>query len=330
LKQNVKHPTIMGRSKPAPKRRRIEEEEAEKAAIQTLLNAPPDQVEAAAAEATRSDCETWPQLSLEDNAKVPNWLTGLGTSRTIVDPHFQALKDLHEEIKNQATTWVSWSGSLQDPRKRAFGFLPNTLGYEEKIREFLDISTPWKTDEDGNEERIRNHRAMVVLKELPLGVSEAIEHICQVFSAGLDEYSPLKAYLKYSNLIAAQPNLHCGRNLLSTHVDHPLKDGFGVVIITVGVVGSGKILLQDSTATHRMTMEVSQGQAYMLADKARDACAHGVLASESHRESLNFRFGLHDFPAPTSNLQLIPAQQVLKYWETDMKGAGENIISSRR
>lgn len=294
----------------------MDEEEKEKAAIQTLLNTPQDQVEAAAAEATRSDCESWKHASLQED--VPNWLSGLGTSRTIIATHYQAMKDLHEKIKEQATSWTSWSGSKDDPRKRAFGFLPNTLGYQDNIRESLDISTPWKEKEDDGEERPRNNRAMVILKDIPAGVSEAIEHICQNFSGVFDDDSPLKGYLKYSNLIAAQPNLHCGRKLLPAHVDHPLKDGFGVIIITVGIVGDGKILLHDSTATHRMTMDVSQGQVYMLSGKARDACAHGVLASEDRRESLNLRFGLHNLQSATaSNLRLIPAQQVLKYWETD-------------
>jgi hypothetical protein len=312
----------MGRSKPAPKRRRIEEEEAEANAIQTLLNAPQEQVDAAAAAATRYASDVWPKLELElkdgDKVEVPDWLTGLGASTTLPPQHFQALQALHDKIKEQATTWTSWSGSVQDPRKRAFGFLPNTLGYKEETRTRLDISTPWK-EEDTTEERTRNHGAMVLLKELPPGVKEAMDYLCQTFSESLaDSSSFLRDHLNYSNLIAAQPNLHCGRELLPSHVDHPLKDGFGVVIITISMVGSGTILLKDYKAANKMTMVVKQGQAYMLADKARDACAHGVLTTtgEGHRESLNLRFGLHDLK--TSKLSLISSRQVLQYWETNV------------
>lgn len=87
---------------------------------------------------------------------------------------------------------------------------------------------------------------------------------------------------------AAQPNLHCGRELLPTHVDHPKKDG----------------------------MEVSQGQAYMLSGMARDACAHGVVASSGHRESLNLRFGLHDLEKGV-NHPWISSSNVLHYWEKE-------------
>ena len=311
----------MGRSKPLPKRRRIDEEEAERAAIQALLDAPSEQVEAAAAEATRKSCEAWPSLSLESTAeKVPDWLKGLGKTKLIPPPHFEALRSLHELIKEQATTWTSWSGSREDPRKRAFGFVPDTLGYEEKTRASLDISTPWKDDDDGKEKQ-RNNRAMVVLEKPPVGVLDAIEYLCQEFSTDLDDDAPLKKYLKYSNLIAAQPNLHCGRKLLPTHVDHPLKDGFGIIIITIAIKGSGTLLLRDSAAKNGTTMEVAQGHAYMLADKARDACAHGVLATGGERESLNLRFGLHDYSYLHLNLPLVPAHQVLQYWEDDTNAA---------
>jgi hypothetical protein len=312
----------MGRSKPAPKRRRIDDEQAEKEAIQALMNVPQEQVEAAAAEATRSDIEDWPKVSFSDpNFEIPDWVTGLGISHSLPESHFKALEGLHETIKAQSSTaWTSWSGSPTDPRKRAFGFLPDTLGDQETTRSFLDISTPWKP-EDGTEERQRNNGAAVVLKDIPAGAREAIDYLCNYFGEKITD-SSLKPYLSYTNLIAAQPNLHCGRHLLPTHVDHPLKDGFGVVIITVGMAESGTVFMRDSTNSKGITMEVCKGQAYMLSDKARDSCAHGILASkngghDSNRESLNLRFSLHDFTGDSISLTKIPARQVLQYWEAE-------------
>jgi hypothetical protein len=230
-------------------------------------------------------------------------------------PHCQTLKSLHEKIKQEASVWTSWSGSQEDPRKRAFGFLPGTLGYDSKMRESLDISAPWSKDDTGGE-RTRNHRAMVVLEDdsLPEGTQEAIEFLCQFFCEQMPESSPLRKYLRYSNLVAAQPNLHCGRELLPTHFDHPKKDGFGVVIVTVSIVGSGIILLEDSVAKLKRTMQVSEGQAYMLSGKARDACAHGVLATSGQRESLNLRFGLHDLDRGSDH-PIVLSSDVLQYWE---------------
>mmetsp|Transcript_29962 Transcript_29962/g.45423 ORF Transcript_29962/g.45423 Transcript_29962/m.45423 type:complete len:327 (+) Transcript_29962:50-1030(+) len=321
----------MGRTKDrAPKKRRLvldNENDASslhKAAIDTLLETPTDVVEAAAAEATRSKSESWKEIPLSNKNEVPEWLKGLGTSKKIADSHFQGLKLLHQTIKANVdgnNSWASWSGSNEDPRKRAFGFLPDTLGFQETTREFLDISTPWKDKKDSKnvgiedaEERSRNNRAMVVLENLPDSIKEAIQHVCELFSDFVPE--EFRSVLTYSSLIAAQPNLHCGRTLLPVHVDHPLKDGFGVVIVTVGIVGSGTILLIKSAEDTAVKMQAPEGYAYMLSDKARDSCSHGVLAhdDDDQRESLNLRFGLHDFAM--QGLPLISSQKVLKYWET--------------
>ena len=422
----------MGRSKqPAPKRRRIQEEEAEQQALQTLLATHTDQVEAAAAEATRARIQHWPQLQLartttastitnEDGnscrvydpqpppeEEKESWLAGLGVATTVPSHHFQALRCLHEQIKEQVTStsptstsssanqqqvvstggasWSSWSGSPDDPRRRAFGILPHTLGCRDDVQDRLDISTPWKNNDEQDDERSRNHKAIVVLDTLPKGCREAIDWLCETLGDFIvEEESPpnnnnkgddddhhqqqqqqqqqqpqqqqerqalplIRDYLQYDHLIAAQPNLHCGRDLLPIHVDHPLKDGFGVIIVTIGMVGSGTLLLQSNHTNEsqqkRTTMRVEEGQAYLLSGMARNACAHGVLATASEggkRESLNLRFGLHDFdfglgassssssisdttagakevdknePRSCRLLPVVPSSDVLQYWE---------------
>lgn len=352
----------MGRSKPTPKRRRVEDEEAQQQAIQTLLAAPADQVEAAAAEATRSSMQHWPKLS--NDVIVPEWIEGLGLATTVPTHHLEALRRLHERIKEQAkkSSWASWSGSPDDPRRRAFGVLPDTLGSRDDVRDCLDISTPWtsrtlttgrNTNKPVDDERTRNHKAIVLLDKLPEGCREAIDWLCQTLNDSIiapkqivhDPDSnnknnlplplPLQGYLHYDFLVAAQPNLHCGRDLLPIHVDHPLKDGFGIIIVTISMVGSGTILLQNHTGTQKRTMTVGQGQAYMLSGMARNACAHGVVATQSEggvRESLNLRFGLHDYDCsitrggarrgkqdekdtPFCRLPVIPSRDVLQFWE---------------
>ena len=183
------------------------EEELAKA-IELLRKAPPDQVEAAAAEATRTDLDRhdrWIHLRLPTvyvssslspvrtittatvfddkhidsaslprtnmpkrnstgadkntindietistkttmnspvfDSQVPSWLRGLGFARLGTED-FIALKKLHQIIKDRIDQnrdentggapssskleWASWSGSIDDPRKRAFGFLPQT------------------------------------------------------------------------------------------------------------------------------------------------------------------------------------------------------------
>ena len=198
---------------------------------------------------------------------------------------------------------------------------------------------------------------MVVLEEyeVPDGVREAIQNICRVFRECLsskdkdsntttknnsddDDYRHrLAQFLRYEYLIAAQPNLHSGRSLLPVHLDDPQKDGFGVIIVTIGMEGSGTILLRDAKGVkHGVALKLDAGEAYMLSDRARDACAHGVLADGrkdngipfSNRESLNLRFGLHDVAAPSntctednvndatvSDFPIIPASNVFRDWD---------------
>jgi len=312
------------------------------------------------------------------NSQVPSWLRGLGFARLGTED-FIALKKLHQIIKDRINQnrdentggapssskleWASWSGSIDDPRKRAFGFLPQTWGYDPEIRNNrLDITMPMKQAIDGvaENDRIRNKRSMVVLEEseVPEGVEEAIQNVCQKFRTcllskkndfqttsencdDLDNRHRLAQFLRYENLIAAQPNLHSGRALLPVHLDDPRKDGFGVIIVTIGMEGIGTILLRDARGIHRgVAMRLEAGEAYMLSDRSRDSCAHGVLAEGctspsddsratipwSERESLNLRFGLHDLMPPSrskcvssdelsSALPIVPANMVLRHWE---------------
>ncbi|VEU39074.1 unnamed protein product [Pseudo-nitzschia multistriata] len=311
---------------------------------------------------------------------VPPWLGGLGFAR-LSREDFVAFRKLHQAIKDRINNtnkhaqkkngststssklgWASWSGSVNDPRKRAFGFLPGTWGYDPETRNNrLDITMPetYVAEDTKTDERKRNKREMVVLDEsdVPDGVREAIDNICRVFRECLlsknercdatpnahDNDSGyrhrLAQFLRYENLVAAQPNLHSGRALLPVHLDDPLKDGFGVVIVTIGVEGSGTILFRDAKGVKNgVTMNLDEGEVYMLADRARDACAHGVLADArkedctsdgipfSKRESLNLRFGLHDAMLPpsivngtndaaSSSLPVIPACNVFRHWD---------------
>lgn len=299
----------------APKRRRLDEEQKEKQALEELKAAPVELVEQAAADAFRHAVDYWPVV--DGTAPLPGWLDGLGVATTIPTEHFTALQSLHQGIIQQADThsWSSWSGDPKDPRRRAFGILPDTLGSEESIRQKLDISMPWSTDNrDG--ERVQNQQATVLLKVLPKGVKEALEWLCQTMIKSVKD-PDLRPYLCYDNLIAAQPNLHKGRSLLPIHVDHPLKDGFGIIIVTIGMVGNGTILFQDFGDTRKAKLRVQQGQAYMISGTARNACAHGVLADVewSQRESLNLRFGVHDLFENRAGLTKISSDSVLKYWE---------------
>lgn len=307
----------MGRSKPQPKRRRVEEEEKEQQAIAMLLAAPPEQVDAAAAEATRMDICNWPTIDL--TSRIDDSIDGIG--HCTLDPsHFRQLQQLHDTIKSEAHgSWTSWSGSPSDPRRRAFGHVEGTLGYQPETCSQLDISTPWQPEQASVDERPRNSRAMVFLEknQCPSNLQEAVNSLCQQ----MVQFAPkhVRPFLKFEQLIAAQPNIHNGRHLLPSHVDHPLKDGFGICIVTIAVHGNASVLIQSKT--YKGKLPLAKGQAYLLSGSVRNQCAHGVLAdaTSEYRESLNLRFGLH-------GPKTVSAEEVLQHWgddETTVKASAE-------
>jgi hypothetical protein len=467
----------MGRCKQAPKRQRVDVDNShdrptstesslssssaldalfrdshvhkdQREAIETLLAAPDDAVEAAAAEATRLLIETWPQIDAlvpiaatshskaatttaavafaattttltsgttsttdfatgiaQPQASLPSCFKGLAKC-TLSPEDFEVLQDFNQAIQERAQEWTSWSGSPIDPRRRVFGFLPNSfLGLSTHSNE--DNESPMASDKDhigrttsswnwkdqidvtmplqqqqstGNEnntplkvlrqtqqeapekERQRNARAMVSLGEngdedwllsniIPKDTStkepkaklrpHQLRHA--IFNL-LDAFRPhapsrVQPYLSLPNLVAAQPNLHCGRHLLPAHVDHPLKDGFGICIITIAMKGNAQLFLEESTlsssrssshqgeAASRGVMSIHKGQAYLLSGPARNQCTHGVLAHDdcSDRESLNLRFGLHGVILPQS--ENAPSVQSKEDCGTHMTSTKAEVIS---
>jgi len=144
-----------------------------------------------------------------------------------------------------------------------------------------------------------------------------------------------KEYVSLENLIALQPNLHNDAKHLPPHLDFPMHDGFGVVIVTIQMAGPQSViaLLKGADSDFDVTVEkekekcwtfpLNVGDCYILSGDARNVCDHGVLCvgggRRSHkvdaaRESLNLRFGLHtpqfadqevywQFPSFSSTLQ---------------------------
>ena len=104
------------------------------------------------------------------------------------------------------------------------------------------------------------------------------------------------------------------------HLDEPLNDGFGIVIVTLAIRGSAKILLRrGGTSTEELSEEAcfdlhaTQRQGYALSGEVRNAWLHGVLAEDGSeaRESLNLRFGLH---AAGADEEFSAADEVERHW----------------
>ena len=100
----------------------------------------------------------------------------------------------------------------------------------------------------------------------------------------------------------------------AVHLDSPLHDGFGVVIVTVCVHQNAQIILipsDDKAICKPYVFNASEGDVYVLSGAARNIFDHGVICENEKRvtsqqstltkkrqknigrESLNFRFSLH-------------------------------------
>ena len=126
--------------------------------------------------------------------------------------------------------------------------------------------------------------------------------------------------ISMDQLHALQPNLHNGLDHLPAHIDSPMNDGFGIVIVTICVHQNADILMLSNKSNKSWVFNVQEGQTYVLSGDSRNICDHGVICplekrgrraagdenppnkktrkkrggSENvGRESLNLRFGIH-------------------------------------
>ena len=287
----------MGKSKQSrPKRRRIEEDNAgeqdtQKKAIETLKNLPSVEVEMAAEHVFREVVSKYPLLLCQSKKLIdddgPACFAGLAKC-SLSETSFATMKNLHELIKAKVSQNASsWSGEPTDPRRRAFGFVNGSF------RDLVDLSLPGTTHV--SEQRKKNSRASMSFdsNDPLLSASKKVIEELQTKFGNKIHPSHHEKYLSFEEWIAAQPNMHGERLLLPAHWDHPSKDGFGIIIVTVAVKGNATIFFASHDENHFGKIEIQEGEAYMLSGPVRAACTHGVLATSPGRESLNLRFGMH-------------------------------------
>ena len=306
----------MGKSKQSkPKRRRMNEDNVEQhdtqiKAIETLKNLPPVEVEMAAEQVFSEVVDKYPKLfcqsqeeEIDDN--VPKCFEGLAKC-SLSEASFATMKNLHKSIKEEVSQNASsWSGEPTDPRRRAFGFVNGSF------RDMVDLSLPGTTLV--SEQRKKNYRASMLFKSndpLLIATKKLFEELQTKFGNKIQP-SHHEKYLSFEEWIAAQPNMHGERLLLPAHWDHPSKDGFGIIIVTVAVKGNATIFFASHDENHFGKIEIKEGEAYMLSGPVRAACTHGVLATSPGRESLNLRFGLHD-RVPNVDPK---SEEVTSFWE---------------
>ena len=221
---------------------------------------------------------------------------------------------------------VTWGEGQhdKDPRRRMYGFMPGqrqalveagikiqkegALGDQEheytlqKASVDLVFCSQKETgqDDDSKQDTEKEEDDSLILS---LTVYDALVAITKRVQDLVPE--SYKQFVTIDQLIATQPNLHNGASYLPAHLDFPRFDGFGVVICTVAIQGTGDIILiddgdEDDTDNGAVSYSfpLNGKECYFLCGDARNKCVHGVLCSSTaesicRRETLNLRFGLH-------------------------------------
>ena len=293
----------MPRLKAAPTRKRAlaADEPMGTAAPEVIEQAEiPELIEQAEIERVHSRISSGVAKEIHDMQSPP--VRGLGRISLSVED-LSALQAVHATIIRRLEdgdgSLARWGGlSDTSGRRRGYGYLPGNALAEAHFREGV-IAMREYSGAAAVADAAANRRACVMLDastDVPSGFLQALTNL----TSGLASVLPpeYRSVLQPEALVAAQPNLHRGRVYLRPHLDEPLHDGFGIVIVTVAVRGDARILLHsrpwDTEHGAEYWFPLRQGQAYMLASDARNVCLHGVLADASpERESLNLRFGLH-------------------------------------
>jgi hypothetical protein len=275
--------------------------------------------------------------------RAPSDHTCSGAGFVSLDPSiFAPLQQLHANIVaalRRGKLLQSWEGKGKDVRERGFAFLPPTMipvwDRARLEKGGLRFGAAQKEGQDFLNDEEANWKSSFHLfpRDVSSEARTALHALIELVKVRVDDR--YKEYVSLENLIALQPNLHNDAKHLPPHLDFPMHDGFGVVIVTIQMAGPQSViaLLKGADSDFDITTEkekercwtfsLNVGDCYILSGDARNVCDHGVLCvgggRRSHkvdaaRESLNLRFGLHtpafadeevywQFPSFSSTLQ---------------------------
>lgn len=258
------------------------------------------------------------------------WPSGLVRLGAIASEDLETFTTLHTTICSRLGARLTGWGGVGDKsgRLRGYGYVPNSdlaaahSAEGHVMKEYEGSST-------AQDDRAANRLASIQLSpaDMPPDFDQALERLLEAIRPQVDER--YRAVLFAEKLVAAQPNLHRGKAYLRPHLDEPLHDGFGVVIVTIAIDGDATILVRSARKVadesppepapetfHECCFPLARGEAYALSGDARNICLHGVLANEASaaRESLNLRFGLHSREVDG---ELSAWEEVQRHWPAE-------------
>jgi hypothetical protein len=235
-------------------------------------------------------------------AADPDAPDGLVRLPALESADFDTFCALHATICSKLGHTLTGWGGIGDTsgRLRGYGYLPGQPAFAKQHFAESHAMKEYSGDE-AERDRAANRRASILLdsSDVPDGFASALSRLLDALRPRLPPR--YRRFASADQLVAAQPNLHRGKAYLKAHLDEPLNDGFGLLIVTLAVRGDAKILIrarpfeEDPAKRSEVCFDLARGQAYALSGDARNVCLHGVLAEggSDERESLNLRFGLH-------------------------------------
>lgn len=269
--------------------------------------------------------------------------------------HHVALQSLHRVIvqllagSNRLTPWAGVAES--DARKRGYAFLPASYGHFGKNAlqsAGVNFHAAEKTSYGAKKDETANWKSCVRLSmsDITDDHIDALESVIASVRAAVPER--YRECVALERLQALQPNLHYGLDHLpgisaincvnnrhldisitihAVHLDSPLHDGFGVVIVTVCVHLGAQILLVPSDDLSRSSksyvFETTEGDVYVLSDASRNIFDHGVICANERRSAANkCRFDYAD----TSCAQPLKRKRASK---KDPKNIGRESLNLR-
>ena len=252
------------------------------------------------------------KASATDAIFLPN-PGSVGVGKFVLDDeHVPSMKALQYLIIAKVERGVTWGeGGDNDRRRRMYAFVGD--GRQDLEEEGILIQKEGAEDEREHEDTLKNSSVDLSFggeKESTDTTNPSIKYLLcdpcirealQVITHQVNGLVPgqYKQFATLEQLVAVQPNQHNGEIYLPLHLDYPRNDGFGVVIVTIVIRGSGWIVLldegdEDGSVPQSQKFFLEEGGAYILCGDARNKNLHGVWCeSDSNRETLNLRYGLH-------------------------------------
>ena len=229
--------------------------------------------------------------------------------KTLKKSDFQVLRNWYENvIKPSIPCMIEWGEGKKDPRRRGYVCLSESGGTKRLISEGIQMNpqgTYGKSAEKLNKRTFESSCVDVDSTKMGDDVRAVLENLCKYVRDRVER--KYRFYVTLKNLVALQPNLHNETQHLPLHYDTPRHEGFGVVIVTVGMAGHADIIIVDDGDVGQTSkyyrFQVQAGDLYVLSGNARNKCVHGVLSQNcKYRESLNLRFGIHSKQFATSEI----------------------------